>query len=335
MLLGRPCRRLRRGHRRHARAGPQALSPRAAGRRRSSAWPWSSTAAARSRSPPSAATCPTATAAGPTAVRLATPREDALRRDFTINGMFYDPVTREVIDYVGGRDDLRRRHRPHHRHAPTNASPRTTSAWCGRCGSRCGWASPDRAGPPRPSLLRAAHPRPSAASGSSTSCPRCSRRPAAREALEILVELDAGRAHPRRLWPATRPCGRRPSGASGRGGRPKGLAPQHGGPALRSARQDDLAASSGGGGRPTSSATRSPGWAIVATTGGRGEMDLAAFRKLAGHEVFPRLRGLWKARRRASAEGDARAAHCPPAPCRRLREIRRAAAGAALDGDRT
>jgi len=42
----------------------------------------------------------------PDGVKFTSPREDALRRDFTINGMFYDPVAREVIDYVGGRDDL-------------------------------------------------------------------------------------------------------------------------------------------------------------------------------------------------------------------------------------
>ncbi len=35
-------------------------------------------------------------------------RHDALRRDFTVNGMFYDPIERRVIDYVGGRDDLQR-----------------------------------------------------------------------------------------------------------------------------------------------------------------------------------------------------------------------------------
>ena len=35
------------------------------------------------------------------------PREDVARRDFTINGMLLDPVTDEVLDYVGGRDDLR------------------------------------------------------------------------------------------------------------------------------------------------------------------------------------------------------------------------------------
>jgi len=28
------------------------------------------------------------------------------RRDFTINGMLLDPVTNEVLDFVGGRDDL-------------------------------------------------------------------------------------------------------------------------------------------------------------------------------------------------------------------------------------
>jgi poly(A) polymerase len=34
------------------------------------------------------------------------PREDVRRRDFTINGMLLDPVTNEVLDFVGGRDDL-------------------------------------------------------------------------------------------------------------------------------------------------------------------------------------------------------------------------------------
>ena len=35
-----------------------------------------------------------------------TPREDALRRDFTINGLFYDIADFSVIDHVGGLDDL-------------------------------------------------------------------------------------------------------------------------------------------------------------------------------------------------------------------------------------
>jgi poly(A) polymerase len=35
------------------------------------------------------------------------PREDVERRDFTINGMMLDPATNEILDFVGGRDDLR------------------------------------------------------------------------------------------------------------------------------------------------------------------------------------------------------------------------------------
>lgn len=38
-----------------------------------------------------------------------TPEEDALRRDFTINALFYDPVSAEIIDYVGGRADIEAR----------------------------------------------------------------------------------------------------------------------------------------------------------------------------------------------------------------------------------
>jgi len=34
------------------------------------------------------------------------PEEDARRRDFTINGMFFDPPNDAVIDFVGGREDL-------------------------------------------------------------------------------------------------------------------------------------------------------------------------------------------------------------------------------------
>jgi poly(A) polymerase len=42
----------------------------------------------------------------PESVAFSSPRLDAERRDFTINGMFFDPSTNEVIDYVGGRADL-------------------------------------------------------------------------------------------------------------------------------------------------------------------------------------------------------------------------------------
>ena len=42
----------------------------------------------------------------PSAVHFSSPEEDAQRRDFTINGMFYDPVAEKVIDLVGGRADI-------------------------------------------------------------------------------------------------------------------------------------------------------------------------------------------------------------------------------------
>jgi poly(A) polymerase len=45
----------------------------------------------------------------PVAVRFAAAREDALRRDFTINGLFEDPVSGQILDWVGGRDDLNAR----------------------------------------------------------------------------------------------------------------------------------------------------------------------------------------------------------------------------------
>ena len=45
----------------------------------------------------------------PEHVAYATPEEDACRRDFTINGMFFDPLTDQLLDYVGGREDLERK----------------------------------------------------------------------------------------------------------------------------------------------------------------------------------------------------------------------------------
>jgi poly(A) polymerase len=43
----------------------------------------------------------------PESVVFSSPELDAARRDFTINGMFLDPLTGEVIDYVGGQADLK------------------------------------------------------------------------------------------------------------------------------------------------------------------------------------------------------------------------------------
>jgi tRNA nucleotidyltransferase/poly(A) polymerase len=45
----------------------------------------------------------------PAEVHFSSPEGDAARRDFTINGMFFDPVANAVIDFVGGRADLEAR----------------------------------------------------------------------------------------------------------------------------------------------------------------------------------------------------------------------------------
>ena len=45
----------------------------------------------------------------PIEVRFSSPEEDAKRRDFTINGMFFDPEKNEVIDFVGGRADIEKK----------------------------------------------------------------------------------------------------------------------------------------------------------------------------------------------------------------------------------
>ncbi len=43
----------------------------------------------------------------PESITYSSPKEDAQRRDFTINGLFFDPISEQVIDYVGGQEDLR------------------------------------------------------------------------------------------------------------------------------------------------------------------------------------------------------------------------------------
>jgi poly(A) polymerase len=42
----------------------------------------------------------------PQGIEMSTPREDALRRDFTINGMFYDPLEEVIHDFVHGQEDI-------------------------------------------------------------------------------------------------------------------------------------------------------------------------------------------------------------------------------------
>lgn len=44
----------------------------------------------------------------PERIELSTPEEDAYRRDFTINGMFYDPIKDRVYDFVHGKEDIKK-----------------------------------------------------------------------------------------------------------------------------------------------------------------------------------------------------------------------------------
>jgi poly(A) polymerase len=43
----------------------------------------------------------------PVAVHFSSPEDDARRRDFTINGLFFDPIAEHAIDFVGGERDVR------------------------------------------------------------------------------------------------------------------------------------------------------------------------------------------------------------------------------------
>jgi poly(A) polymerase len=45
----------------------------------------------------------------PESVAFSSPEEDAQRRDFTVNGLFYDPIEGRVIDFTGGCEDLEQR----------------------------------------------------------------------------------------------------------------------------------------------------------------------------------------------------------------------------------
>jgi poly(A) polymerase len=45
----------------------------------------------------------------PDTIVPSTPELDAQRRDFTVNGLFYDPLTHTLLDVVGGQEDLHRR----------------------------------------------------------------------------------------------------------------------------------------------------------------------------------------------------------------------------------
>jgi poly(A) polymerase len=45
----------------------------------------------------------------PSTIHFTSAEVDAKRRDFTINGLFYDPIKRRVLDFVGGREDIKKK----------------------------------------------------------------------------------------------------------------------------------------------------------------------------------------------------------------------------------
>ncbi len=45
----------------------------------------------------------------PSRVEFTSAMEDAKRRDFTINGMFFDPIQKKILDYVEGQEDLKKK----------------------------------------------------------------------------------------------------------------------------------------------------------------------------------------------------------------------------------
>ena len=45
----------------------------------------------------------------PSRVEFTDAKEDALRRDFTVNGLFYDPFGKKVLDFVGGQEDIKKK----------------------------------------------------------------------------------------------------------------------------------------------------------------------------------------------------------------------------------
>ena len=108
---------------------------------------------------------------------------DAQRRDLTINALFLDPESGEIIDHVGGRDDLAaRRIRTV---ASATASPRTTSACSAPCASPPDSTLTWTRKPPTPS---APSPRASTASAPSRSAMNSSNahRGRAHRALALL-----------------------------------------------------------------------------------------------------------------------------------------------------
>ena len=108
----------------------------------------------------------------PRSVSFTSPEGDAKRRDFTINGLFYDPIEGKVLDFVGGRDRPRRPALCARSEIPRSASLKINCAFCARCDSPPCWTSPSKLAP---GMRSAPQPRPfttSAPNGSETNWSR-------------------------------------------------------------------------------------------------------------------------------------------------------------------
>lgn len=68
----------------------------------------------------------------PAGVTFSTPEEDAQRRDFTINGLFFDPLIGKVHDYVG-EGPISSKASCGRLESPPNGLPKTISACCEPC----------------------------------------------------------------------------------------------------------------------------------------------------------------------------------------------------------
>jgi poly(A) polymerase len=254
----------------------------------------------------------------PDGVRFSTPREDALRRDFTINGMFYDPVAREVIDYVGGRGDLaagviRTIGKPDERFAEDYLRLVRAVRFAIRLGFDI---DPDTA-----AAVAKFAPRIAAISGERIfdELSKMLSLPSAAEALRKLSELGlavhilGGLACDKDLWAAAVDC---VAAVAGRKDLTLTLA----------AMLAELPARKVAGMIRRWGAANDLRDALVwlgqhrDDWRGLGEMPLSSFRKLAGHGQFARLRALWRVRARL-ADGATRAGSMNRLVTRRLREI--------------
>ena len=254
----------------------------------------------------------------PDEVRFSSPREDALRRDFTINGMFYDPIAREVIDYVGGRDDLaagviRTIGNPDERFAEDYLRLIRAVRFAVRLGFDI---DSDTA-----AAVAKFAPKIAAISGERIfdELSKMLSLPSAAEALRKLAELGlAGHilgalAGDQKLWATAVDC---VSAVAGR----KDLA------LTMAAMLAELPPRTVAGMTRRWGASNDLRNAIVwlgehrDDWRGLSDMQLSSFRKLAGHEQFARLRALWRVRA-GLAGGTARAEAIGRLVTRRLRQI--------------